>query len=248
MEPAATRDAADNPEPTAAPTQTATQRPLLEASRVGRRAAATDKWLLRDITLQVNGGDRLAIVGPSGSGKSLLLRALALLDPLDEGAITWRGAPAGSRGVPDYRRQVMYLHQQPALFEGDVEENLKQPFVLKIHAETRFNKDHVVELLTGVGRKPEFLQKRVTELSGGERQLVVLIRAMQLNPCVLLLDEPTASLDADAKQAVEHLLEGWASGRGAQRAIVQVSHDAGQVERTAQRVFAMEAGTLKEGD
>src|SRR5919198_232961 len=150
-------------------TQADKRRPLLEASGLGRRAPSTEKWLLRDITLRVDPGARLAIVGPSGSGKSLLLRALALLDPVDEGAITWRGEPAGSKGVPDYRRHVMYLHQQPALFEGDVEENLKQPFALNIHSGSRFEKKIVVELMSSVGRTPDFVRKRVNELSGGER-------------------------------------------------------------------------------
>jgi putative ABC transport system ATP-binding protein len=221
------------------------KRRLLEASHVGRRAPDRQKWLLREISLQIDAGARLAIVGPSGSGKSLLLRALALLDPLDEGAITWQGAPAGSKGVPDYRRQVMYLPQQPALFEGDVEENLKQPFALKIHAAARYEKQRVLEFLGDVGRPPDFLQKRVNELSGGERQIVVLIRAMQLNPHILLLDEPTASLDVDAKKAVEQLLERWISDGDEDRAIVQVSHDAGQVDRMATLVFEMEGGFLK---
>jgi putative ABC transport system ATP-binding protein len=222
-----------------------TPRPRLEASHIGRRAPFTQKWLLRDISLHVEAGARLAVVGPSGSGKSLLLRALALLDPLDEGAITWRGAPAGSQGVPDYRRQVMYLPQQPALFEGNVEENLKQPFALKIHAGSPFKQDIVVDLIRSVGRSPDFLRKHVNELSGGERQIVVLIRAMQLSPTILLLDEPTASLDDDAKQAVATLLDRWVSDGEANRAIVQVSHDAGQIERTAQQVFEMEGGLLR---
>src|SRR5215203_5363184 len=81
-------DARDSPHSAGAQTQPDTQQRLLEASRIGRRAPSTQKWLLRDIRLHVDAGARLAIAGPSGSGKSLLLRALALLDPLDEGAIT----------------------------------------------------------------------------------------------------------------------------------------------------------------
>src|SRR5690348_10822186 len=94
--------------------------PLVDAHQIGRRVPGTDKWLLRDVNLRLCPGTRLGIVGPSGSGKSLLLRALALLDPLDEGSIHWRGAPAGEKGIAHYRRQVMYLHQRPTLFEGNV--------------------------------------------------------------------------------------------------------------------------------
>lgn len=97
----------------------------------------------------------------------------------------------------------MYLHQRPTLFEGDVEANLRQPFALKIHAKSRFDVRLVSELLRKVGRQHTFLQKSATELSEGDRPLVALIRAIQLNPSVLLLDEPTASLDAETTHAAE---------------------------------------------
>ena len=219
---------------------------LVEANQIGRRAPSGEKWLLRDVTVRVNAGVRLAIVGPSGSGKSLLLRALALLDPIDHGSIRWRGAPADSQGIPAYRRRVMYLHQQPTLFEGDVEENLRQPFALKIHAKGRFEKEVVANLFGIIGRPAEFLRKSVAELSGGERQIVVLIRAMQLRPNILLLDEPTAALDANAKGSVEQLLGQWLSESKEDRALVQVSHDPEQVERIAEQVLHMENGHIKE--
>jgi putative ABC transport system ATP-binding protein len=223
-----------------------TKAPFLDADKIGRRAPSADKWLLRDVSVRVDPGARVAIVGPSGSGKSLLLRALALLDPIDQGSIRWRGSPADSEGMPAYRRQVMYLHQQPAIFEGNVEENLRQPFALRVHAQARFEKDFVTGLLGTVGRPPDFLRKSSTELSGGERQIVVLIRAMQLRPTVLLLDEPTAALDKEAKQAVEQLLDKWLSESRDDRALVQVSHDPEEVERVAQQVLHMEGGQLKE--
>jgi putative ABC transport system ATP-binding protein len=142
----------------------------------------------------------------------------------------------------------MYLHQQPALFEGDVEENLRQPFALKIHAKARFENKFVADILGSIGRPPEFLRKSVGELSGGERQIVVLIRAMQLRPNVLLLDEPTAALDTDAREAVEHLLEAWLRESSEDRALVQVSHDPDQIQRIAERVLHMEKGQIKEAN
>lgn len=220
--------------------------PLLEAHRIGRRIPGTDKWLLRDVNLRLDPGTRLGIVGPSGAGKSLLVRALALLDPLDEGSIDWRGAPAGEKGIAHYRRQVMYLHQRPTLFEGDVEANLRQPFALKIHAKSRFDEQLVSELLRKVGRHHSFLQKSATELSGGERQLVALIRAIQLNPSVLLLDEPTASLDAETTHAAEQLLEQWFADFGGDHALVQITHDRAQVERVSKQILALDHGRIYE--
>lgn len=220
--------------------------PLLEAHRIGRRIPGTDKWLLRDVNLRLDPGARLGIVGPSGSGKSLLLRALALLDPLDEGSIDWRGSPAGEKGIAAYRRQIIYLHQRPTLFEGNVEANLRQPFALKIHARSRFDEQLVSELLTKVGRQHSFLQKSATDLSGGERQLVALIRAIQLKPSVLLLDEPTASLDADTTHAAEQLLEQWLADPGGEHALVQITHDRAQAERVSKQILGLDHGRIGE--
>ena len=86
-------------------------------------------------------------------------------------------------------------------------------------------------MLTHLGRDESFLDKPVGELSGGESQLVALLRAVQLDPKVLLLDEPTASLDAEATAAVETLVADWQAESAGARAVVWVSHDTGQAER-----------------
>src|SRR5690242_11040785 len=99
---------------------------LLGAQEIGGLAPMSGGWLLEDVSIDTCPGERLAIVGPSGSGKSLLLRALALLDGIDAGKIEFRRQPAASTSVPDYRRNVSYLHQRPALFEGTVESNLQK--------------------------------------------------------------------------------------------------------------------------
>src|SRR5438128_471187 len=101
---------------------------LLRVRDVGRRAPGSENWLLRDVSLEVYAGDRIALVGPSGSGKSLLLRILALLDGIDGGTLEMQGKTAGEPGVPEHRRKVIYLHQRPALFEGTVEFNFERPF------------------------------------------------------------------------------------------------------------------------
>src|SRR5205807_6803377 len=136
-------------------------------------------------------------------------RALAWLDRLDEGEIRWRSQPLRGDLIPAYRSRVIYLHQRPALFEGTVEDNLRLPFSLKAHRAGRFDRARAVARLAGLGRDPSFLDKSHRDLSGGEAQITALVRALQLDPDVLLLDEPTAALDGTAARAVERLLEHW---------------------------------------
>jgi putative ABC transport system ATP-binding protein len=201
-----------------------------------------DELLLDDVRLEVFPGERLAITGPSGSGKTVLLRAISLLDPVDGGTIHWRGRPVIGDEVPAYRGQVIYLHQRPALLEGPVEENLKEPFRFAIHRARRFDREHVGALLRELGRDESFLEKPSRDLSGGEAQVVALLRAIQLRPTVLLLDEATASLDPATVAAAEDLLARWLAEAPSDRALVWVSHDAGQTRRVADRTVRMNAG------
>jgi putative ABC transport system ATP-binding protein len=220
----------------------------IEAKGIGRRQPNAEGWLIRDVSLVVDPGDRLAILGTTGAGKTVLLRALALLDSLDAGSIHWQGRAVRGDVVPAYRTQVVYLHQRPALWDGSVEDNLRHPFTLKAHRGKRFDRERTVELLEGLGRSGAFLARSSRDLSGGEAQLVALLRAVQLDPAVLLLDEPTAALDTATAQAVEVLLDRWfAAGRGG-RALVWVSHDLDQASRVASRRLHMRSGRLEPGN
>jgi putative ABC transport system ATP-binding protein len=217
---------------------------LLEAKELGRVALGTGQSLLRGVSLSVRRGERLAIVGPTGSGKTLLLRSLALLDPIDQGEILWLNQPISARAVPDFRRQVGYVHQRPALIEGTVEDNLRLPFAFGVHAHEAFDRDRILSMMESVDRGSAFLSQSWRDLSGGEAQIVALIRVLQLRPIVLLLDEPTASLDAATAKNIEQLLAYWHQQVDGQRATVWVTHDRAQSSRVATRVLRMNSGRL----
>jgi putative ABC transport system ATP-binding protein len=188
--------------------------------------------------------DRLAIVGPSGAGKTVLLRAIAMLDPIEEGTIHLRGCAIPREAVPVYRSEVVYLHQRPALLDGSVATNLEHPYSLKVHRTKHFDRDRIVDLLGGLGRDEGFLDKSGRDLSGGEAQIVALLRAIQLDPAVLLLDEPTASLDQGAGRAIEGLVGRWLEEDSGGRAVVWISHDLEQARRVGTRRLAMHSGRL----
>ncbi|MBW3543442.1 MAG: ATP-binding cassette domain-containing protein [Planctomycetes bacterium] len=216
---------------------------LLQACGLVRRAA--DRVLLQAVSLDVRGGDRIAIAGPTGSGKTLLLRALALLDPLQGGQVRWHGDDVRHDDVPKFRSRVIYLHQRPVLAEGTVEENLRQPFSFRVHRERRFDPALHRERLASLGRDASFLRKLQRDLSGGESQIVALLRAMQLDPEVLLLDEPTSALDSHSSQAVERLVDSWFSEQPERLAVIWVTHDRQQAHRVANCVLEMNGGSLQ---
>jgi putative ABC transport system ATP-binding protein len=207
--------------------------PLLQAVHLVRRDAARGTTLLSGIEFQLSGGDRVAITGPSGAGKSVLLRALAMLDPLDGGCLLWRGEPVRDAAIPAYRRRVAYIAQRPALLEGSVEDNLRYPFSLGIYRDLSFDRSVVSGLARAAGRSDDFLRQRADDLSGGEAQIVAVIRVLQLDPEILLLDEPTASLDSVSARRIEALVAAWfdrdaatyGSAGSSPRAFAWVSHD-----------------------
>jgi putative ABC transport system ATP-binding protein len=151
----------------------------------------------------------------------------------------------GGDAVPAYRKQVIYLHQRPALLDGSVEDNLRYPYTLGVHRGTRFDRVRMVELLDGLNRGAAFLEKSGRDLSGGEAQIVALLRAVQLDPAVLLLDEPTASLDRATALAVEGLLDRWLAAGSGRRSLVWVSHDPDQALRVSSRRLHMRSGRIE---
>ena len=216
-----------------------TAQPLLQAR--GLRFAIDDRILWQGLDLTLAPGERLAIAGPSGSGKTLLLRTLAALEPMQSGEITFQGRPLADWSMPAYRAHVVYLQQRPALPEGKVEAALQAPFRFQVHQHRRFPVEQARQLLQMLGRNGTFLQQRTERLSGGEAQIVAMLRALLTAPDVLLLDEPTASLDADAVAAIEKLIANWLQEMP-ERACVWTSHDRQQLERISDRVLSLAPG------
>ena len=213
---------------------------LLEGRGIGRRAEG-GAWLLQDVSVAVAPGERVAVVGPSGAGKSLLLRSLAGLDPVQAGEILWHGRAVASEGMPGFRAHAIYLHQRAVVFEGSVEDNLRLPFTLTVHAGRTWDRDRAEGRLESLGRGPDFLDKPARDLSGGEAQIVAFLRAIQLDPEALLLDEPTAALDENAVRSIERLVGAW-HAEVSDRALVWVGHDREQARRMADREIRLRAG------
>ena len=210
--------------------------PMLSISKIGRRLQ--DSWIWQDISFELFAGDRLAVVGPSGAGKSLLLRTLAGLDPIQSGEIGFQGTSLSNLSMPEFRAQVMYLHQKPALLEGTVESNLQQIYQLGVHHNKTYDRSKILDYLSILGRSEKFLERSIEQLSGGEQQIVVCLRSLQLSPQILLLDEPTASLDSNATKQLETLIAQWQKS-DPPKACIWTSHDPAQIERVTTRKLTL---------
>jgi putative ABC transport system ATP-binding protein len=203
--------------------------------------------LLKPTDFVLMPGAQVAITGASGSGKSVFLRTLALLDAPATGEILWQQETISHDMIPRYRACVCYLSQRPALIEGSVLDNLQLPFTLKSLRHRTFNLHTATDLLSRAGRDDAFLSKPAADLSGGESQIVALIRTLQTEPQVLLLDEPTSSLDPQSASAVERLVQHWHSAGSGSRAYLWVSHDHDQARRMSTRCLTMSNGVLQQG-
>jgi putative ABC transport system ATP-binding protein len=153
--------------------------------------------------------------------------------------------------VPAYRRQVTYLPQRSEFVAGTVQQNLELPFRLGVSS-SRLDRTQVTRWLDDLSMPQQTLDQPVESLSGGERQIVALIRAMTLSPQVLLLDEPTAALDPESTEKFERLVIAWRNESDhespPQRAFVWTSHDAEQVGRMTTRIITIIKGALHTGE
>jgi putative ABC transport system ATP-binding protein len=209
---------------------------VLRTEGLGRRVG--DLWIVQDVSLAVARGELLGIVGPSGAGKSSLLRLLNRLDEPTSGTVFLEDQDYRQIPPRELRRRVGMMTQRPFLFPGDVASNLRFG---PAQRETAMADDEIAGLLERVGL-PGFAVRNVANLSGGEQQRVSLARALANRPEILLLDEPTSTLDEESKIGIEALIRNLSSAGG--NTFVMVTHDRGQARRICNRVALMEAGRL----
>ncbi len=193
---------------------------------------AGSKSLLEGLAFSLLAGERIGLQGPSGCGKTTLLRTICgLTDPAD-GTIRLNGKTAQEIGWPSFRRQVVFVAQQPYLFQGTVRENLEKPFRYK-HGSKNSPWDKISEWLEIFHLQASILKEEAPKLSQGEKQRVGLVRALSLEPKVLLLDEPTSALDPDAASSVEKTVRELCEQKGL--AALVVTHDPDQLQRWCNR-------------
>ncbi len=182
---------------------------------------------LRSANLDLAEGECVALGGPSGSGKSIFLRAIADLDPND-GDVSLEGLARDQTPAPEWRKRVCYVPAEAGWWADRVAGHLPDPDIAR-------------PLMVRMGLSPDALDWEVARLSTGEKQRLALCRALLAAPKVLLLDEPTSGLDPETSAKVEAMLHERLQGGAA---MVLVTHDAAQAGRMAKRRLHMESGVL----
>ncbi|HCY88512.1 MAG TPA: hypothetical protein DHV36_25480 [Desulfobacteraceae bacterium] len=161
--------------------------------------------------------------GPSGAGKSTLLRLMNRLEESGDGEILYRGKKLRNLEPTALRQQVAYLQQTPVIPDRSVREILLLPFAFRINSgKTSPSDDALYKMLGAVQMDDIGLDESGIALSGGQRQRLSLLRTLVAGPRVLLLDEPTASLDSESRRCVEDMTEA-ACRQGT--TVVMITHD-----------------------
>lgn len=202
--------------------------------------------VLDGISFDVRRGETLAILGRSGTGKSVTLRILVGLEPPDEGSAQILGTDmnaASAREVSEARKQMGFLFQHAALYDSlSVTENVAFPLVhhrKDLSAQQRM--ERVRDLLAEVGLEGHG-DKMPSDISGGMQKRVGLARALALDPVVLLLDEPTAGLDPISSEEIDHLVLKLQTEHNL--ASIVVTHDMVSARTIATRIALMDKGKI----
>ncbi len=219
-------------------------RGALEVEALTFSYPGTEAPVLKDVSLTVAAGERLALVGPTGAGKSSLAKLMARLYDPDEGIVRFAGIDVRDASLASLRTRVAVVPQEGFLFDGTISDNLRL-------ARADATDDDIREALRAIDALERFeafpdglateVRERGSRLSAGERQLVSLGRAALVDPAVLVLDEATSSLDPGTEALVEHALDRLMQGR----TTIVVAHRLSTVQR-ADRIAVVDHGELVE--
>jgi iron complex transport system ATP-binding protein len=205
----------------------------------------TGEPVIRGASLSLERGTLVALIGSNGSGKSTLMRLLAGLLTPDRGELLLDSAPFSALPLRQRAREIAWVPQaSPLTFPFTVLEVVltgRTPYSPRLHFEDASDRAIAEQALATVNAA-HLAARRVTELSGGERQMVALARALAQQPRVLLLDEPAAALDLKHRAALVRTLANLRDATGV--AAVMVTHDLQLIDPVFDRVFAMSRGAM----
>ncbi|SFC54983.1 putative ABC transport system ATP-binding protein [Alkalibacterium subtropicum] len=211
---------------------------IIEVNNVSFNAGG--EKILSGVDFSIAKGERVTITGPSGGGKSTLLKIIASMLTPTKGSVKYEGESIAEIDPIDYRKKVSYFFQNATLFDQTVRDNLAFPYDIR---NEEFNEAKSVKMLERVKLNASYLKKPVKDLSGGEKQRVALVRNLLYKPEVLLLDEVTSSLDAENKGIIYTILDELNTED--HMTILAVTHDEREISQ-ADRIIHIIDGKVAE--
>lgn len=223
---------------------------MLKAENISKsfidRSSGKTFELLHDVSLEIKAGEAVALMGGSGSGKSTLARILLRLLSCDSGKIYFQGqniTQATAKDLSIFRRNVQFISQRPESFldpRQTLGSSLREAFIV---FNLPYDEEKIKEMLDLVKLNAELLQRYPHQVSGGEIQRICLVRALLLEPKLLILDEPTSMLDISVQAQILHLLRDIR--REKQLAYLFITHDKQLAKWLCDRVLHIDQGQLK---
>ena len=217
--------------------------PLFELQNVSISASRSTNYLLRDISFAVFSGEKIAIAGASGAGKTSLLRLCNLLHSPTEGKINFSASNIRQKPLTKLRQQIVLVPQEPKLLGMRVQETLAYPLKLQELAASEIEQ-RISRWSEALNIPQTWLECHELQLSLGQRQLVAIARALVMEPLILLLDEPTSALDVGTSERILSLLNDLAENQ--KMTIMMVNHQLEFSAKFAERILYLENGLLTE--
>jgi putative ABC transport system ATP-binding protein len=196
------------------------------------------KSVLNKVTLNINTGEFISVVGPSGSGKSTFFKLCCNLISPTSGNIVFKGKNFMDYDPVELRKSIVYCFQAPLLFGSTVKQNIYYPYSIR---GLKPDEKRVNELFSEFHMPQDFLDNDVKNLSGGEKQRIALIRSLLFKPEILLLDEVTSALDKDNTELVEGIINSI-NKQGV--TVLWITHNPEQSRRYAHRLITIEQGEI----
>ena len=199
--------------------------------------------LFSNFNLQLRRGEIACISGSSGCGKTSLLNAILGFTPLKEGRITVNNIVSDKNSIDLIRKQIAWIPQELALPLEWVKDMIQLPFSLKANRATPFSEMQLFNCFEELGLEEELYYKRVNEISGGQRQRMMIAVASMINKPLIIVDEPTSALDPELTAEILKVLKELAAEK---MTMVIVTHEIGFARSVSDRVIFMDGGVIVE--
>jgi ABC-type multidrug transport system fused ATPase/permease subunit len=200
--------------------------------------------VLDNLNFRIGAGEKIALIGQSGAGKSTIINLLMRFYPINEGEIKVDGKPIESYSLSSYRNNIGVVPQEVILFGGSIKENIQygKPEASMEEIRLAAKKANALEFIEGFPEQFDtIVGERGMKLSGGQRQRIAIARAILKDPRILILDEATSSLDAKSERLVQEALESLMEGR----TTIVIAHRLSTIKKV-DRIFVLKDGKLAE--